>query len=113
MLPCHGSGRAFFAGWAGTSILNDTWTYDIAAGQWTNRTGPGSPAAYTRGERMNPTESFRRARDFLVRHREDWEAATRGFAWPALDRFNWALDYFDTIASGNDATNLFVRNCFG
>ena len=26
------------------------------------------------------------------------------FAWPALDEFNWALDWFDPFARGNDAT---------
>jgi len=27
---------------------------------------------------MNPTENFRRARDFLLHNREDWEAAYQG-----------------------------------
>jgi acetyl-CoA synthetase len=62
---------------------------------------------------MNPTESFRRARDFLVRHREDWEAASRGFSWPALDRFNWALDWFDVLADGNGRTALHIVEEYG
>jgi acetyl-CoA synthetase len=44
---------------------------------------------------------FIAARDFLLRHREDYETAYREFRWPKLDRFNWALDYFDVMARGN------------
>ncbi|MFC8370155.1 MULTISPECIES: AMP-binding protein [unclassified Streptomyces] len=52
------------------------------------------------------TEAFRRARDFLLEHREDYATAHRDFAWPRPDRFNWALDWFDVIADGNDRTAL-------
>lgn len=45
------------------------------------------------------TESFRAARDFLLRHREDYAAAYEGFSWPRPERFNWALDWFDEIAA--------------
>jgi len=62
---------------------------------------------------MNPTENFRRARDFLLQNREDWEAATQGFRWPALDRFNWALDWFDVIADGNGRTALHIVEEYG
>jgi acetyl-CoA synthetase len=62
---------------------------------------------------MNPTENFRRARDFLVQNREDWKAATEGFRWPALDRFNWALDWFDVIADGNGRTALHIVEEYG
>ena len=41
------------------------------------------------------TDSFKAARDFLLAHRTDYEAAVAGFRWPELDRFNWALDWFD------------------
>jgi acetyl-CoA synthetase len=44
---------------------------------------------------------FFAARDLLLRHREDYETAYREFQWPALDRFNWALDYFDVMARDN------------
>ena len=44
---------------------------------------------------------FLAARDFLLRHREDYETAYREFQWPSLDRFNWALDYFDVMARDN------------
>ncbi|MFH9727471.1 AMP-binding protein [Streptomyces sp. NPDC017254] len=52
------------------------------------------------------TERFRAARDFLVQHREDYETAYEGFVWPRPDRFNWALEWFDVIAEGNDRTAL-------
>ncbi|TGB05618.1 AMP-binding protein [Streptomyces sp. MZ04] len=54
------------------------------------------------------TEEFRAARDFLLRHREDYEAAYEGFSWPRFERFNWALDWFDAIAEGNDRTALHI-----
>ena len=63
------------------------------------------------------TDAFRAARDLLLAHREDYEAARREFAWPDLDEFNWALDWFDVIAAehpertalrivGDDAASL-------
>ncbi|MEU7033000.1 AMP-binding protein [Streptomyces sp. NPDC046237] len=54
------------------------------------------------------TERFRAARDFLLEHREDYETAYEGFAWPRPDRFNWALDWFDVVAAGNDRTALHI-----
>jgi acetyl-CoA synthetase len=45
------------------------------------------------------TSSFRAARDLLLRHRDDYDAALGSFSWPALDEFNWALDWFDAIAA--------------
>jgi acetyl-CoA synthetase len=62
---------------------------------------------------MSSTETFRRARDFLVKHREDYETAYREFRWPALDRFNWALDWFDIIADGNPRTALHIVEEYG
>ena len=49
------------------------------------------------------TEPFRAARDFLVAHQEDYDAAYAGFRWPDLRRFNWALDWFDVVA-GSEPT---------
>src|SRR5438270_8151352 len=46
------------------------------------------------------TLAFRSARDFLLAHREDYATAYAGFQWPKLERFNWALDWFDQIAAG-------------
>ena len=45
------------------------------------------------------TSSFRAARDLLLRHRDDYDAALGAFSWPVLDEFNWALDWFDVIAA--------------
>ena len=52
--------------------------------------------------------TFVAARDFLQAHRIDYEAACRGFAWPRLETFNWALDYFDYIAAGNESPALWI-----
>jgi acetyl-CoA synthetase len=54
------------------------------------------------------TASFLAARDFLLNHRLDYERAYRDFQWPVLGEFNWALDHFDTLARGNDATALHI-----
>lgn len=40
---------------------------------------------------------FIAARDLLLRLRTDYDQAIREFRWPVLDRFNWALDYFDHL----------------
>ena len=53
---------------------------------------------------------FLKARDFLFAHRTDYATAYRDFRWPALDRFNWALDYFDKLAEGNDSPALWIVN---
>jgi acetyl-CoA synthetase len=45
--------------------------------------------------------AFLDARDFLLAHRTDYDAAYARFRWPRLARFNWALDYFDAMADGN------------
>src|SRR5215470_7045740 len=57
---------------------------------------------------LNRAGPFIAARDFLVRHREDYAVAFRDFAWPKLDRFNWALDYFDAIARDNAQPALWL-----
>jgi len=51
---------------------------------------------------------FIAARDFLLRHREDYATAYRDFRWPKLDRFNWALDYFDVMARDNAQAGLWI-----
>jgi acetyl-CoA synthetase len=55
---------------------------------------------------VTATERFRTARDFLLQHRLDYERAYREFAWPRLEYFNWALDWFDVIARDNAGTAL-------
>jgi acetyl-CoA synthetase len=59
-------------------------------------------------ERTTSTQGFLEARDLLLRHRTDYERAYREFVWPVLGEFNWALDYFDVIAQGNDNPALWI-----
>jgi len=59
---------------------------------------------------MNRAQPFIEARDLLLRHRTDYDTAYREFEWPVLDRFNWALDYFDPMARGNHAPALRIVN---
>jgi acetyl-CoA synthetase len=49
-----------------------------------------------------------RAREQLLSLRDDPRTAQRDFRWPALETFNWATDYFDPLARGNDAPALRV-----
>jgi len=53
-------------------------------------------------------EKFLRARDFLLEHRADYGTASGEFRWPELETFNWALDYFDDYARGNDKPALWI-----
>src|SRR3954454_17938538 len=53
-------------------------------------------------------DDVRALRDLLLDHREDYEGARAAFAWPELSEFNWALDWFDPFARGNDAPGLLV-----
>jgi acetyl-CoA synthetase len=48
------------------------------------------------------------ARDFLQTHRTDYATAYRDYRPPALDNFNWALDFFDVQARDNHAAALWV-----
>jgi acetyl-CoA synthetase len=52
------------------------------------------------------TVLFRQARDTLIGYRTDYERAVAAFSWPRLQQFNWALDWFDVIARGNQQTAL-------
>ncbi len=54
-------------------------------------------------EPLDPTRAFRDVRDRLQAQREDLEQATREFAWPALESFNWATDWFDVLAAQQPA----------
>lgn len=60
------------------------------------------------GETMSSSEAFLQARDFLLAHRTDYATAYRDFAWPQLTEFNWALDYFDRMALGNEKPALWI-----
>jgi acetyl-CoA synthetase len=56
----------------------------------------------------SPAAAFLQARDFLLQHRTDYDYAVRHFRWPAVDHFNWALDYFDAMAESNSHPALHV-----
>jgi acetyl-CoA synthetase len=43
-------------------------------------------------------QQFLAARDLLLKHGTDWARARELFRWPTLGAFNWAIDYFDTLA---------------
>jgi len=53
------------------------------------------------------TARVRAARDFLLNHREDYATAYRDYRPPALEEFNWSLDWFDAIAG----TAAIGRHC--
>src|SRR6516165_9394638 len=56
------------------------------------------------------TDGFKAARDFLLAHRTDYRTAYRDFRWPALDLFNWALDWFDAeLAHGDTGERTALR----
>jgi acetyl-CoA synthetase len=57
---------------------------------------------------MADIDEFLAARDFLMRHRDDYATAYESFRWPVLTRFNWALDYFDRIEGGENRTALWI-----
>ena len=55
------------------------------------------------------TTAFRAARDLLLAASDDTERARRDFDWPEVgDGFNWAHDWFDVIADGNDDVALWI-----
>lgn len=55
-----------------------------------------------------PYQTFIEARDFLHRHRTDYDTAYREYRAPVLQNFNWALDFFDVQAQNNDTPALWV-----
>ncbi|MBB5157850.1 AMP-binding protein [Saccharopolyspora phatthalungensis] len=64
-------------------------------------------------EQGTATEEFRAARDFLLRHREDYDTARAEFDWPRPAEFNWALDWFDTIGERRDGIALWIVDADG
>ena len=44
------------------------------------------------------TAKVRAARDLLFAHADEYEGAVAAFAWPDLDEFNFALEWFDVVA---------------
>jgi acetyl-CoA synthetase len=57
---------------------------------------------------MSELQAFLSARDGLLARRTDLDAAVSNFRWPALRHFDWAADYFDVIARGNDRPALHI-----
>ncbi|MFO1145756.1 MAG: AMP-binding protein [Rhodospirillales bacterium] len=59
---------------------------------------------------MTATEAFVEARKTLLAQRNDHDRACATFRWPQLESFNWALDWFDVYAKGNNQTALWVAS---
>ena len=60
-------------------------------------------------DQCEATIALRTARDWLTTHREDYAAATSDFAWPDVGaNFNFAHDWFDRFARGNDRPGLVI-----
>src|SRR5512142_918049 len=61
-------------------------------------------------QRPTAAHELRTARDLLLTHREDYDAAYREFRWPAFATFNWAVDWFDgvLVAERPDQTALWI-----
>jgi acetyl-CoA synthetase len=62
------------------------------------------------GEVLLNGDRLQAARDFLIRHRTDHDAAVAGFAWPRFEQFNFAFDWFDRIAERSDAIALSIAS---
>ena len=55
------------------------------------------------------TTSFRAARDRLIELADDYETAVAEFQWPRLGpTYNWATEWFDVIAEGNDRPAIWI-----
>jgi len=55
------------------------------------------------------TAAYRHARDTLVSLTGQHDRAVAEFSWPDVgERFNWAIDWFDVVARGNDRTALWI-----
>ena len=58
---------------------------------------------------MSATDTYRSARNLLLDLRDDPDKADATFEWPDLgERFNWAVDWFDAVARGNDRLALWI-----
>ena len=55
------------------------------------------------------TTAYRQARDALLSLQGQHDRALAEFRWPDVgERFNWAIDWFDRVARGNDACALWI-----
>ncbi|MET0756772.1 MAG: AMP-binding protein [Mycobacterium sp.] len=60
------------------------------------------------------TDIYRTSRDQLIDMMGDYDKAVETFSWPQLTgTFNWATDWFDVIARGNDRTALWIVEADG
>nr|ART90365.1 acetyl-coenzyme A synthetase [uncultured bacterium] len=66
------------------------------------------PIQYFTDPMTSSSTLFLQARDLLMQLRDNPTRACSEFRWPALTTFNWALDYFDAMAHGNDADALLI-----
>ncbi|MBP2324766.1 acetyl-CoA synthetase [Kibdelosporangium banguiense] len=58
---------------------------------------------------VDATGAYRQSRDQLLQLRGEYACAVAEFRWPELGtRFNWAVDWFDAVASGNNRQALVV-----
>jgi acetyl-CoA synthetase len=53
-------------------------------------------------------QAFLEAREYLLSHAEEYDKVYAEFRWPALTDFNWALEWFDAFAAGNDSPALWI-----
>ncbi|KXT58411.1 AMP-binding protein [Gordonia sp. PS3] len=55
------------------------------------------------------TELYRSSRDQMIELIHDYDRAVREFRWPEITgTFNWAIDWFDSFARGNDRLALWI-----
>jgi acetyl-CoA synthetase len=54
------------------------------------------------------TERFAQARNLLLQHAGDLDAARAAFTWPQLSTFNWVWDWFDPLAARLGDTTALV-----
>lgn len=55
------------------------------------------------------TDLYRSSRDQMIALIADYDKAVREFRWPELTgQFNWAIDWFDSFARGNDGVALWI-----
>ena len=57
----------------------------------------------------SPTEQFRAARDLLLEHRADYDAACAEFRWPRPEQFNFATDWFDAVLAAEHPERAALR----
>ena len=57
-------------------------------------------------------EKFLKVRDTLL-NAQSYDQAMKDFAWPHLTKFNWAFDYFDQMAKGNQNKALIYTDTKG